>query len=44
MKKSFSLNIDGSMIICEQHGNINNAKKIILFCHGFPGSSRLEGL
>tara|TARA_B100001059_G_scaffold85259_1_gene83339 strand:- start:596 stop:1297 length:702 start_codon:yes stop_codon:yes gene_type:complete len=44
MKKSFSLNIDGSMIICEQYGNINNAKKIILFCHGFPGSSRLEGL
>ena len=44
MKKSFSLNVDGSMIICEQYGDINNANRIILFCHGFPGSSRLERL
>ena len=44
MKKSFSLNVDGSMIICEQYGDINNSNRIILFCHGFPGSSRLERL
>ncbi len=44
MKKSFSLNIDGSMIFCQQYGDINNANRIILFCHGFPGSSRLERL
>ena len=44
MKKSFSLNVDGSMIFCQQYGDINNANRIILFCHGFPGSSRLERL
>ena len=44
MKKSFSLDVDGSMLICEQYGDINNANRIILFCHGFPGSSRLERL
>ena len=40
-KKELSLYIDGSKIIFEYYGNINNAKKIVLFCHGFPGSSRL---
>ena len=40
-KTELSLNIDGSKIIFEYHGDINNAKKIVLFCHGFPGSSRL---
>ena len=44
MKKSFSLDVNGSMLICEQYGDINNANRIILFCHGFPGSSRLERL
>ena len=40
-KTELSLYIDGSKIIFEYYGNINNAKKIVLFCHGFPGSSRL---
>ena len=40
-KTELSLNIDGSKIIFEYYGDINNAKKIVLFCHGFPGSSRL---
>ena len=40
-KKELSLYIDGSKIIFEYYGDINNAKKIVLFCHGFPGSSRL---
>ena len=40
-KTEFSLDIDGSKIIFEYYGDINNAKKIVLFCHGFPGSSRL---
>lgn len=39
-----SLYVDGSRIICEQYGDIKNAKKILLFCHGFPGSSRLVRL
>ena len=41
MKTELSLYVDGSKIICEQHGDIKNAKKILLFCHGFPGSNRL---
>ncbi len=40
-KTEISLNIDESKIVCEHYGDINNAKKIVLFCHGFPGSSRL---
>ena len=44
MKTELSLYINGSKIICEQYGNIKNAKKILLFCHGFPGSSRLVRL
>ena len=40
-KTELSLEIDGSKIIFEYYGDINNAKKIVLFCHGFPGSSRL---
>jgi len=40
-KTELSLYIDGSKIIFEYYGDINNAKKIVLFCHGFPGSSRL---
>ena len=28
-------------LLFEYYGDINNAKKIVLFCHGFPGSSRL---
>ena len=40
-KTELSLYIDGSKIIFEDYGDINNAKKIVLFCHGFPGSSRL---
>ena len=41
MKTELSLCVDGSVIVCEQYGDIKNAKKILLFCHGFPGSSRL---
>ena len=41
MKTELSQCIDGSTIICEQYGDIKNSKKILLFCHGFPGSSRL---
>ena len=40
-KTELLLYIDGSKIIFECYGDINNAKKIVLFCHGFPGSSRL---
>ena len=40
-KIELSLYIDGSKILFEYYGDINNAKKIVLFCHGFPGSSRL---
>ena len=36
MNTDISLCVDGSKIICEQHGDIKNAKKILLFCHGFP--------
>ena len=43
-KKELSLYVDGSKIICEHYGDIKNAKKIMLFCHGFPGSSRLVRL
>ena len=41
MKTDLSLSVDGSVIMCELHGDLKNAKKILLFCHGFPGSSRL---
>ena len=44
IKSQFSFHIDKSKIICEIYGDILNAKKILLFCHGFPGSSRLERL
>ena len=44
MKTELSLYVDGSKIICEYYGDIKNAKKIVLFCHGFPGSSRLVRL
>ena len=44
MKKELSQCIDGITIICEQYGDIKNSKKILLFCHGFPGSSRLISL
>ena len=44
MNTDISLCIDGSVIVCKQHGDIKNAKKILLFCHGFPGSSRLVRL
>ena len=43
-KTELSLYIDGSKIIFEHYDDINNAKKIVLFCHGFPGSSRLVRL
>ena len=43
-KLEISLEFDGSKIICEQFGDISNAKIILLFCHGFPGSNRLERL
>ena len=41
-KTELSLYIDGSKIIFEYYGDINNSKEIVLFCHGFPGSSRLN--
>ena len=44
IKPEISLEIDKSKIICEQFGDISNAKIILLFCHGFPGSNRLERL
>ncbi|MDA9849233.1 lysophospholipase [Flavobacteriaceae bacterium] len=44
MKTELSLSVDGSTIICELYGDIKNSKKILLFCHGFPGSSRLVSL
>ena len=44
MKTDLKIYVDGSVIMCEQHGDIKNAKKILLFCHGFPGSSRLVRL
>ena len=44
MKTELSLCVDGSVIVCKQYGDIKNAKKILLFCHGFPGSSRLVSL
>ena len=44
MNTDISLCVDGSVIVCKQHGDIKNAKKILLFCHGFPGSSRLVRL
>ena len=40
-KKEFSIYVDGSKITYEQFGDIKNAEKIVLFCHGFPGTSRL---
>jgi alpha-beta hydrolase superfamily lysophospholipase len=43
-KTELSIYIDGSKIIFEHYDDINNAKKIVLFCHGFPGSSRLVRL
>ena len=44
MKTELLLSVDGSTIICELYGDIKNSKKILLFCHGFPGSSRLKSL
>ena len=44
MNTDISLCVDGSVIVCKQHGDIKYAKKILLFCHGFPGSSRLVRL
>ena len=44
IKPEISLEIDESKIICEQFGDISNAKIILLFCHGFPGSNRLVSL
>ena len=40
-KTELSLYVDESKILFEYYGDINNAKKIVLFCHGFPGASRL---
>ena len=44
IKTELSLEIDECKIVCEQYGDISNAKRILLFCHGFPGSSRLVRL
>ena len=44
MRTELSLYVDGSRFKCEQYGNIKNAEKIVLFCHGFPGSNRLVSL
>ena len=44
MRTELSLYVDGSRIKSEQYGNIENAEKIILFCHGFPGSNRITRL
>ena len=41
-KSELSLHVDESKILFEHYGDINNARKIVLFCHGFPGSSRLN--
>ena len=43
-ENELELDVNGSKIICEQYGDIKNAKKIVLFCHGFPGSNRLDRL
>lgn len=34
----------GSRILFEQYCSTNNVEKVILFCHGFPGTNRLKGL
>ena len=44
IKKQIYFHIDKSKILCDIYGDILNAEKIVLFCHGFPGSSRLERL
>ena len=44
IKTEIWLEIDQCKIVCEQYGDISNAKRILLFCHGFPGSSRLVRL
>lgn len=41
MQKINKVESGGHSIVLEQHGSMNNAEKIILFCHGFPGTNRL---
>ncbi len=43
-RRQFSIDIDGCRIVCEHYGHIENPEEILLFCHGFPGSSRLVRL
>lgn len=31
----------GNKIAIEQYCSTNNVEKVILFCHGFPGTNRL---
>lgn len=39
-----SLSIEQQAIQVDIHGNLNKADKIVLFCHGFPGTDRLSRL
>ncbi len=44
MKTDFALTVDGTKIRSEQYGAVDNAEKLLLFCHGFPGKNRLVKL
>ena len=42
--KTFCLNVDGKEIANELYGSTDDSEKILLFCHGFPGTNRLNKL
>lgn len=41
MQKTNKIELEGCNIVFEQHGSMNNTEKVVLFCHGFPGTNRL---
>lgn len=44
MKTEFHLPVGDRAITIEQYGPTENAEKIVVFCHGFPGTNRLTNL
>lgn len=44
MKKELHLQVGDRTITLEQYGAAQNAEKVVVFCHGFPGTNRLAKL
>lgn len=44
MQRTNEIESEGCSIVFEQYGSMNNVEKVVLFCHGFPGTNRLVRL